>query len=82
MDGLGPMDFFTEKDRAAIVGQLRMKEAASRNIANYYRAARAKLQEQGVGPEDRRVRDLGAGIDAAETEAEQTAAEVSNWARY
>lgn len=82
MDGLGPMDFFTEKDRAAIVGQLRMKEAASRNIANYYRAARAELEASGVGPEDRRMRDLGIGIDAAETAAEQTAAKVSSWSRY
>ncbi len=81
MDELGPMDFFTERDRIAIVGQLRMKEAASRNIADLYRAARAELQKQGVGPEDRRMRDLGAGIDAAEAEAEKTAREISGWDR-
>ncbi|MBA2712169.1 MAG: hypothetical protein H0U55_01250 [Rubrobacteraceae bacterium] len=43
MGELGPMDFFTERDRAAILGQLRMRESASRNIADYYRAARDEL---------------------------------------
>lgn len=51
MDQLGQMAFFTEKDRAAIVGHMKIKEAASRNIADLYRAVKAELETQGVGTE-------------------------------
>lgn len=69
MDQLGQMAFFTEKDRAAIVGHMKMKEAASRNIADLYRAVKAELETQGVGPADQRVRELERGIAAAEHDA-------------
>lgn len=81
MEELGPMDFFTERDRAAIVGQLRMRETASRNIADYYRAARDELQRKGVEEDDPRVRDLARGIEVAEAKAEETAREISDWGR-
>ncbi len=43
--------------------------SGSRNIADLYRAVKAELETQGVGPADQRVRELERGIAAAEHDA-------------
>jgi hypothetical protein len=75
MDGLGPIAFFGETDRLAIVQQLRMREMASRNIADYYQAMREVFESQGYNPENQhRIEELDKGI-AAQAEAQETAHE-------
>jgi hypothetical protein len=80
MEGLEPMDFFSETDRRAVVGQLKMREAASRNIADYYRAMRRVLESNSGDPDtDRRLDELARGIANAEAKAEETANEIRSW---
>lgn len=80
MDALGPMDFFSETDRLAITQQLRMQQAGSRNVADYFRAMRGGLEQRGDDPETRRrLEELDKGIAAAESKVEELERNIASW---
>lgn len=77
------MDLFSERDRRAIVRQLRAEEAGSRNNVAYFSALLEELQAAGGdSPEnEQRERELRSAIDGAKARADEKASEIERWER-
>jgi hypothetical protein len=71
---------FSDRDRLAIIQQLRLQEAGSRNVSEYLRETLRVFKSQGDDPDNqRRMTEVRQGIENAEARAHQIAAEINAW---